>query len=223
MPTKQITSKDGLSKEFKYLLAGTSVNIDIITPVGKKGRFKTTFIGYLPEEYILIQFPESHKLGSFSQYIKQGLQITVRGLVEGHEASVIAFISSIKQTLSQPSNIMVLDFPKSMVIHNLRSTKRVLTDLPMKICTTPDHLSGTLTDVSLAGCQLELEQQKKGLDEGEEIVIEVAENEQETIRVKARICNVKPSDDGTALGCQFLNEQETEIEKIVHMALMAEQ
>ncbi|MDO6610147.1 PilZ domain-containing protein [Shewanella sp. 1_MG-2023] len=107
-----------------------------------------------------------------------------------------------------------------MIIHNLRSTKRVLTDLSMKICTTTVQLSGSMTDVSLSGCQLELEQQKKGLNEGEEIVIEVAENEQETIRVKARICNVKPSDDGTALGCQFLNEQETEIEKIVHMALI---
>ena len=77
MPTKQVDTKEGLSKEFRFLLAGTMVNIDIITPAGQKGRFGTTFIGYLPEQFILVQFPENNKLGNFGQYLIQGSEIVV--------------------------------------------------------------------------------------------------------------------------------------------------
>ena len=223
MTTKQINTKEGLSKEFKYLLAGTPVNIDIVTPAGKKGRFRTIFIGYLPEQFILIQFPDANKLGSYSQYITQGSQVTVRGLVEGHEASVIAFISTIKQTLSQPSRIMVLNFPDNMVIHNLRSTKRVLTDLTANIALGDNQWQVKITDVSLSGCHIEVsEGGKDELTEGEQIEIVIEATEQENLTIKARVCNVKLFENGVEFGCQFLGEQDNTIEKIVHTALLSE-
>ncbi|MDO6610144.1 PilZ domain-containing protein [Shewanella sp. 1_MG-2023] len=223
MPTKQITSKDGLSKEFKYLLAGTSVNIDIVSPAGQKGRFRTIFIGYLPEQFILIQFPDSNKLGNFGQYFVQGSEVIVRGLVEGHEASVIAFSSTIKQTLSTPTRMMALNFPDKMIIHNLRSTKRVLTELTASIKIKEESWGAQLTDVSLTGCHVEVsEGGQDELVEGETINIYVDGDDEPQISLIARICNAKTSEEGIKLGCQFISEQDKQVEKLVHIALLAE-
>ncbi|MCL1067066.1 flagellar brake protein [Shewanella olleyana] len=223
MTTKQVDTKEGLSKEFKFLLAGTPINIDILTPAGQKGRFRTIFIGYLPEQFILIQFPENNKLGNFGQYIVQGNEVIVRGLVEGHEASVIAFSTTIKQTLSTPTRMMALNFPEKMVIHNLRSTKRVLTELDAIVKARDQPLQAMLTDVSLTGCHLEASGGAEDeLIEGETINITVNGEDEAQISLEARICNAKVSDQGVELGCQFISEQEAQIEKIVHLALLAE-
>ena len=223
MSTKQVDTKDGLSKEFKYLLAGTSVNIDVVTPAGQKGRFKTIFIGYLPEQYVLVQFPESNKLGKFGQYITQGTEVIIRGLVEGHEASVIAFSSTITQTLSSPSRMMVLNFPSKMIIHNLRSTKRVLTELPVIVKVTEQPWQAQLTDVSLSGCHVEASQGGEGdFVEGETINISVDVDDDIGVSLNARICNIKPFDKGVKFGCQFISAQDEQIEKLVHRALLAE-
>ncbi|MCI2282914.1 hypothetical protein L3081_05310 [Colwellia sp. MSW7] len=56
-----------LDRNLALLHAGSLVTIDIATPRGQRGKFRTTFIGYLPKKYVLIQFPDSGKLGKFSQ------------------------------------------------------------------------------------------------------------------------------------------------------------
>ncbi len=38
-----------LNRNLGLLQAGSMVTIDIATPAGQKGRFRTTFIGYLPK------------------------------------------------------------------------------------------------------------------------------------------------------------------------------
>ncbi|GIU52109.1 MULTISPECIES: PilZ domain-containing protein [Shewanella] len=222
MPTKQVDTKQGLSKEFKFLLAGTPVNIDIVSPAGQKGRFRTIFIGYLPEQFLLIQFPESNKLGNFGQYFVQGSEVIVRGLIEGHEASVIAFSSIIRQTLSTPTRMMALNFPSKIIIHNLRSTKRVLTELTASIKVKEDSWHAKLTDVSLTGCHIEAcKEEQDALVEGETITISIEVDENQ-ISLKARICNAKASEEGLKLGCQFISDQDELVEKIVRMALLAE-
>lgn len=61
-----------LNHNLSLLHAGSTINIDIITPAGQRGKFRTTFIGYLPKKYVLIQFPDINKLGNFAQHITQG-------------------------------------------------------------------------------------------------------------------------------------------------------
>ena len=71
MPNKpsNIDTSNRLDRNLALLHAGSMVNIDITTPAGQRAKFRTIFIGYLPKKYVLIQFPESTKLGKFSQYI----------------------------------------------------------------------------------------------------------------------------------------------------------
>ena len=120
-------------RNLALLQAGSLVTIDVVTPTGQRGKFRTTFIGYLPKQYILIQFPENNKLGKFAEYIVPGSSITVRGLIEGHEGAVVAFISTIKQTMQIPSRIIVLEFPSTVNLQNLRSSVRIATDINAKV------------------------------------------------------------------------------------------
>ncbi|QIR15632.1 flagellar brake domain-containing protein [Shewanella aestuarii] len=227
MTTKKITTKqNSLSSQFTFLLAGTSVNIDITTPAGELGRFKTTFIGYLPQQYLFIQYPNSDKIGKFGQFFVKGTAVTVRGLIEGHEASVIAFQTTIKHTLSIPVKMLVLDFPQTMVIHKLRSAKRVLTELPCTIKFEDQELAATMTDVSLSGCHINIIDGGIGLLETSSIVtitMNADENNKNTLlSVTCKICNLKPYFRGVEFGGEFDSNQTSTIESIIHMALLSE-
>ncbi len=65
------------SRNLAYLKAGAPIIIDLSTPAGQKKRFSTTFIGYLPKKYVLVEFPDTGKLGNFSQYIGQGTVLLI--------------------------------------------------------------------------------------------------------------------------------------------------
>ena len=120
------------SRNITFLKAGAAITIDIVTPAGQKRKFNTTFIGYLPKKYVLIEYPDPSKLGGFSQYIAQGTVVTVRGLIEGRYGAAVAFISTIRQTLQIPSRIMVLDIPTRVTLQHLRSSVRIETKLRRK-------------------------------------------------------------------------------------------
>ncbi|UJF22800.1 PilZ domain-containing protein [Shewanella sp. OMA3-2] len=225
MATKQVSTNNNHTNAFKFLLAGTSVNIDIVTPTGELGRFRTTFIGYLPQQFILIQSPDSTKLGKHEQYIVKNAPITVRGLVEGHEASVIAFQTTLRQTLSTPSKMLVLDFPDTMMIHNLRSTKRVLTALACSVIVNGKEYEAVMTDVSLSGCHISLAM--GGADSiTEDIIISVKfcehDDEEATLTVSCKVCNLKPFKQGVEFGVEFEAEQSASIESIIRLALLSE-
>ncbi|WP_394129429.1 flagellar brake protein [Shewanella maritima] len=222
MATKRVNTQNGLSKEFNFL-AGTPINIDIVTPAGQKGRFRTTFIGYLPGEFVLIQFPDLNKLGSYAQYFVNGTELTVRGLIEGHEASVIAFVSTIKQTLTVPTRMVALNFPKELTVHNLRATKRVLTELPTTVSLEPQQWSALMSDISLMGCHLIVNKcSDEDIEEGAKITITVKDNDENNISITAVVCNKKSKGTNIEFGCQFTEQQDDKIEKMIHMALLVE-
>ena len=144
------------ARNLAFLKAGAPITIDISTPAGQKRKFNTFFIGYLPKKYVLIEFPETTKLGNFSQYIGQGTVITVRGLIEGRDGAAVAFISSVRQTLQIPSRIMVLDIPTSVKLQQLRSSVRIDTRILAKVRIDDVYWQTTMTNISVDGGQLDI-------------------------------------------------------------------
>ena len=204
IPTKIETSKR-LSQNLALLHAGSSVTIDLRTPAGQRHKFKTIFIGYLPKQYVLIQLPEPSKLGKFSQHFVQGTGLTVRGLIEGHEGAAVAFASTIRQILQLPSRLMVLEFPHSVTLQNLRSSVRIGTEIAAKIRIDNDYSHSTVTNLSAGGGHLTMfSGNKLVLTENKaiEIVIENDDGISNT-RLKAVICNVKKQDDSLSFGVKF--------------------
>jgi hypothetical protein len=202
-----------LNHKLSSLHAGSMITIDIITPAGQRAKFRTTFIGYLPKQYVLIQFPDKNKLKGFSQYITQGMTVTVRGLVEGHEGAVFAFSSTIKQTIQIPSRIIVLDFPRTIGIQNLRSSIRIDTHIQAKVKIDQDYWQTTIINLSITGCQLIIENGEQ-LVLAEKKIIEIIIEDTHSggnIKLHGAVCNLKQQLDGLSFGVKFNTENDKEI------------
>lgn len=206
-----------LNRKLSLLHAGSMVTVDLITPAGQRAKFRTTFIGYLPKQYILIQFPDKNKLGSFSKYVTQGMTVTVRGLIEGHEGSVLAFGSTIKQTIQMPSRIIVLDFPRTIGIQNLRSSMRIDTHIQAKVKIDQDYWQTTITNLSITGCQLTIENGEK-LVLAEKKIIEIIIEDMQgggNIKLHGAVCNLKQQVDGLSFGVKFNTENNKQINQLL--------
>jgi c-di-GMP-binding flagellar brake protein YcgR len=206
-----------LDRNLALLHAGSTVNIDISTPAGQRAKFRTTFIGYLPRKYVLIQFPEASKLGKFSQHIVQGTAVTVRGLIEGHEGVVVAFLSTIKQTLQMPSRIMVLDFPRTVGLQNLRSSIRIETQISAKVKIDEDYWQATIENLSSKGCQLNIMNgEKLALSNKKDIQIIIEEEQAvDNFKLDGAVCNVKQHNEGISFGVKFEAKSEEQVRQLL--------
>lgn len=219
MPNKatDIETSVRLNRNLSLLHSGSVITIEIITPAGQRAKFRTVFIGYLPKKYVLIQYPEINKLGNFAQHVTQGMGVTVRGLIEGSEGAVLAFVSTIKQTIQMPSRIIVLDFPRTVGIQNLRSSIRIDTHIHAKVKIDEDYWQTTITDLSVSGCQLSIENgEKLVLSEKKEIEIIIEDKEGgNNIKLNGSVCNLKQQANGLSFGVKFNLESDTQVGQLL--------
>lgn len=217
---KKINTMSRLNRNLALLQAGSIVTIDIGTPAGQKAKFRTTFIGYLPKKYVLIQYPDANKLGNFSQYITQGAAITVRGLIEGHEGAVVAFVSSVRQTLQIPSRIIVVSFPQSVSLHSLRNSKRIDTDIwaRIKLENEKEFWKACIINISITGCQLIINNgEPLAFKNNKKIEISINNFQGiEEIKLNACICSVKAQTGGIAVGVKFNDESKDSVIELLH-------
>lgn len=222
--SSKVDMNNRLNRNLGLLQAGAIITVDISTPAGQKKKFRTTFIGYLPKQYVLIQFPDANKLGNFAQHINQGTGVTVRGLIEGHEGAVVAFVSNIKQTIQMPSRIMVLEFPKSVSLQSLRSSIRIDTEIISKVRVDKEYWKATITDLSINGCHLDINNGEALVladDKTVEIIIEDFQGLQ-NIKLVAAICNIKQQASGVSFGVKFMPESKDAVTSLLHHAITLE-
>lgn len=209
------------ARNLAFLKAGAPITIDISTPAGQRRKFNTYFIGYLPNKYVLIEFPDATRLGTFSQYIGQGTVITVRGLIEGRDGAAVAFISSVRQTLQIPSRIMVLDIPTTVTLQRLRSSVRIETQIAAKVKMDDVYWQATMTNLSVDGGQLDIINGEKLVlveDKVIEIVVETSEGEN-NIKLNATVCNIKQQVDGLSFGVKFNQVSKQQVIELLYQAL----
>ncbi len=219
----KVNTATRLQRNLALMQAGSTVTIDIATPAGQKGKFRTIFVGYLPKKYVLIQFPDASKIGKFNQFISQGMGVTVRGIIE-QEGAVVAFISSIKQTIQLPSKMIVLEFPKNLSMQCLRKSIRIETELNAKARIEKKFWQCLITDISINGCQLLIEN-------GEEIslvndkAIDLAlDNSDELydLKLAGQICSLKSLVNGISLGVKFNEGTKKSVIKLLHHVITLE-
>ena len=224
MTAKQIDTVNRLNNDLALLQAGSTVSLDIVTPAGQRGKFRTPFIGYLPKKYVMIQFPDAAKLGNFANFITPGTSITVRGLIEGHEGSVVAFVTTVTKILQAPSRIIVLEFPKTVTLQSLRSSLRIDTDIDAKIKVDNEYWKSTIRNISIHGCQISVvngESLSLSADKNIDVIVEDFQG-MNNINLSAIICNIKSQLDGVSLGVKFdLNDKDSVIRLVQH-AVIAE-
>lgn len=214
----QIATISRMNKSLGLLQAGSMVTIDIVTPAGQRGKFRTHFVGYLPKNYVLIQFPDSSKLGNFGKYITQGAGVTVRGLIEGHEGAVAAFVSKVKQTIQMPSKLIVLEFPQTVTLQSLRNCLRIDTEITAKFKVGSEYWNSMITDLSINGCQLTVTNGESiSLEKNKQIEVIVEDFQGlRNLKFQADICNVKQQFNGISIGLKFLPAARTSVVKLLH-------
>lgn len=224
MPEKVILHDPNIpsARNISLLKAGSPIVIDISTPAGQKKKFSTHYIGYLPKKYVLIEYPDSSKLGNFAQFIGQGTGVTVRGLIEGKDGAAIAFMSAIKQTLQIPSRIMVLDMPSMVTMQKLRSSVRIDTQIAAKVRVDGVYWQTIITNLSVNGGQLDIVNgEKLVLTENKVIDIAVERSGGErNIKLNATICNIKQQIDGVSFGVKFNKIKEEDVIKLLYEAMV---
>ena len=220
----KVDTSSRLNRNLALLQAGSNITIDIATPAGQKGKFRTSFIGYLPKKYVLIQYPEASKLGNFAKYITQGTSITVRGLIEGHEGAVVAFVSSVKQTLQIPSRVIVLEFPKSVSLQSLRSSMRIDTNIVAKIKVKKEYWKALMINISINGCQLIVNNGESLAFIKDEKVDVIVEDFQglKNINLIANVRSTKAQTGGISLGVKFCETSKKCITQLIQHAVIME-
>jgi len=167
------------------------------------------------------RYNNNSRLDNFSQYIKQGTAITVRGLIEGHEGAVVAFVSDIKQTLQIPSRIMVLEFPRTVSLQYLRSSIRIETSITAKVKITNEYWQATITNLSVTGCQLDIiNGEKLVLAEHKDIEIVIEDFQGGgNIKLNAVVCNLKQQTGGLSFGVEFKEKSKSQVMQLLYQAI----
>jgi len=218
---KQVTTANRLARHLGLLQAGSTITLDIMTPAGQKARYRTTFIGYLPQNYVLIQYPDSNKVGSFAVHIKQGVKTAVRGIIEGHEGAVVAFASKIKQTVQHPIKLLVLEFPDEVGLQSLRNCTRIDTEIKATIILNNQKWRTVITDLSISGCQLYIERGEKLTLASKTHCSLIIENYLElgSLEFTVSICNIKQLPNAISVGVSFAYADSKAVKKLLLTAM----
>jgi c-di-GMP-binding flagellar brake protein YcgR len=219
---KEVMTAERLARNLGLLQAGAMISFDVITPAGQKAKFRSVFIGYLPKKYVLIQYPDPKKVGNFAVHIRQGMKVAVRGISEGHEGAVVAFASTIKQTVQNPSRIIVLEFPQAVGLQNLRNSMRVDTNIKASLVINKVKWQALITDLSLSGCQLYIEngeQLKLHNKASLNLFIENYHNINQ-LKLAVTMCNSKILPNALSIGVRFSPENTAQVERLLLNAMV---
>lgn len=220
----QIETSERLNRNLSLLQPGSAITMDITTPAGKKGKFRSVFVGYVPKNYILIQFPDVTKLGSFGQYIKQGLAVTIRGLIESNEGAVVAFVTSVRQTLQIPSKLIVLEFPHKVTLQKLRSNTRIDTNIEAKIGVGGKYFNALINDLSISGSQIIVHNVETLMMANDKPIDVVIENYHagDNLKLNGTIRNVKKQMNDVSLGVHFADDMKDKVLKLIEHSLISD-
>ncbi|MEE8430965.1 MAG: flagellar brake protein [Candidatus Desulfatibia sp.] len=154
---------------------------------GIPSRYQTTFIGMELNEYFIIKepvFPHELRVSGIKHKLFPGNEITVRYIYKG---SVFGFQTKLIEAIFTPKRLLLIEYPKAIEKHNLRSTQRIDCYLPAITKIKNKETPGIILDINKKGCRY---------------MIKAAEN---------RKLPVVQKDDQIALRCHFPGNQDEQM------------
>jgi len=186
---------------------------------GIPSRYQTTFIGMELNEYLIIKepaFPHKIRVSGFKHKLFSGNEITVRYIYKG---SVFGFQTKLIEALYTPKRLLLIEYPKAIEKHNLRSTKRIDCYLPAIAKIKDIESQGILLDINENGCRCLIKA-------AENMKLPVVQNDDQiTLRchfpgnqdeqmVSGRVKNIKRKSQKMTLGIQF-HEMTVELHNMI--------
>ncbi|MBA6409205.1 MAG: flagellar brake protein [Pseudoalteromonas distincta] len=182
------------------------VDLEILTPTDSK-RVKTEFVGLLENKFIILNYPNSRRLPASSDYLRDGVMVVVRALIEGSGGQVIAFRQQIMSVASHPAKLIFINYPKQVQLFALRSQTRIPTLLPAKLKLSDDRiLEGLIKDISLTGVMFDIrgDQQDENIKDMQCTVILNSSDKS----FEGEICSAKEHVAGVRCGIKLLASED---------------
>jgi len=200
-----MTHEEEVTKSLSMLASGSSIVVELSILSTKKIKFKSIFVGFLPNQFILIQLPNLGKNTELSSHLKQGVACTIRSLVEGKEGSVIAFITSIELIIKIPTKMLVLNIPKQVALQNLRKRTRIDTQLNFETVINGETIKGILMNISIDGCLLKIQKDHKFEKlTGDKLPFSIPDKSfEEFSSIEGEICNIRTTSKFHKVGIKF--------------------
>lgn len=209
-----------LNQHLSLLDPGSPVTIDVLTTSGEKARCRALYVGHLPQQYLLLQFPDPVKYPEIAPLLTPGVGLTVRGLVERHEGAIVAFRSTVKQHLTTPSRLLVLSFPTQSQLQNLRTTPRISIELSLMLDVDGQKTPATMTDLSNKGCRVQLQANEAlALLNGQQVTLDVVDDEKR-YALTASICNARFGKNLWTLGLMFSDSSQADATELLHQTIV---
>jgi hypothetical protein len=129
---------------------GTEIQLEID---GVASRLQTQLIGIDTDRILIVKTPTMSQIGGINVKLFAGNRVIVRYVFEG---VVYGFETAIVEAISSPLRLLFLAYPKLVTARTIRSNPRVNTSLPARLKAGETGADGTITDISISGCQLEI-------------------------------------------------------------------
>ena len=129
---------------------GTEIQLEID---GVASRLQTQLIGIDTDRILIVKTPTMSQIGGINVKLFAGNRVIVRYVFEG---VVYGFETAIVEAISSPLRLLFLAYPKLVTARTIRSNPRINTSLPARLKAGETGADGTVTDISISGCQLEI-------------------------------------------------------------------
>lgn len=212
-----------VSQSLAKLVPGSQVFVDIRTPAGQNTKFKTTYIGLLPGRFILLQMPDLSKQPKLPGFIQDKAACTIRGLIEGHEGAVLAFVSKFSGTIVSPTKMLVLAVPQELQLQQLRKVSRIETHINITTQIKNHPWSGIILDLTAQGCLLTFDKVPElQIDDKELLSLEVIDKNFGKLEpIIGIVCNVKKQVRTIEVGIEFDGKCAQTVNQVLQQILFA--
>ena len=213
--------QEDVSKSLSMLTAGSTIFVEVSIPPSKKIKFKSIFIGLLPNKFMLIQLPDLNRNTELAGNIKQGVACTIRCIVEKHEGAIVAFVTSIESTINIPAKMIVLSIPQQVAVRTLRKEARMDTQLNFEAKVNNSLFKGVMVNLSLEGCLLSIKNKDNFvINTDDNITLSITDKALgDFTSIKGVVCNFRSSLNIEYFGVKF-EEKSSEVIKSLLMKVL---
>lgn len=174
---------------------------------GEKARFKSTYYGQKPEEFLIIQMPG---IPGIREKLLNGGRLVIRYLVGGR---VYGFKAHSQGHVVRPCPLIFLSYPQSVESLNLRKSERVNTFLDAKGSIDGVIMDGVILDLSAGGCMLLVHRTTgiawPSLDPGQIVHLEFSlGKDQEPTTILSQVISMRKDPERIRLGIKFILDAE---------------
>lgn len=169
--------------------------------------------GVHPDRYFMTQAPVANGI---ENKLIPGTQAVVRFVDSG---MVCGFKTNIQQFITRPYRLIFFDYPDSIEMMNLRTSKRVAVSLKGAIQWEGQTFDGSIRDLSCGGCFFVLKFRQdslfNNLDVGSELTISFSTlDEKPSIELKCKVVRVIKDGDDLKMGLSFDGEHQESLDRV---------